>query len=179
MSRNVVYPALTAALPAFYHFYAPKTEAAQGLLLPVGYGYCVASVVSALWLVFIMGAKVGSARKAAGIPYPQMYAEKQEAEKSREAHLFNCAQRVHQNTLENLPSYMFLVLFTGLFYPRLSTGLASTWVVSRVLYMVGYNSGVPRNRVTGAIIGGLSFIGLLMLATYSAFTIVDSANYQI
>ncbi|KAN0062878.1 hypothetical protein ACQY0O_004699 [Thecaphora frezii] len=178
MSRNILFPAL-AAVPAVYHLYSPKPEVAQEVLLPVGYGYCVASVVAALWLTFIMSAKVGSARNAAGIPYPQMYAEKAEAEKSKEAHLFNCAQRVHQNTLESLTSFIFLVLFSGLSYPRYTAGFGAAWVVGRIFYMVGYNTGVPRNRLFGVLFSSLSMLGLLMMATYSSFTLVALANYQI
>ena len=71
----------------------------------------------------------------------------------------SCAQRVHQNTLENLPSFVFLTLFNGLFFPRLTAGLAGTWVVSRIPYAIGYYSGVPRKRSFGAIFSGMSFLG--------------------
>jgi glutathione S-transferase len=39
---------------------------------------------------------VSSARKASGIKYPQMYASKEEQDKSKEALKFNCVQRAHQ-----------------------------------------------------------------------------------
>lgn len=88
MSKHIALPALTASIPAFYHFLAPKPETVQGLFLPVGYGYVVSCVVSAIWVTFLMGVKVGSARKAAQVPYPYVYAEKAVAEKNRDAHLF-------------------------------------------------------------------------------------------
>ncbi|PWY99344.1 MAPEG-domain-containing protein [Testicularia cyperi] len=179
MSKNVALPALTAAIPAFYHFLAPKSETVQGLLLPVGYGYVVSCVVSALWVTFFMGAYVGSARKAAQVPYPYLYADKAEADKNEKAHLFNCAQRVHQNTLENLTAFIFLTLFNGLFFPRLAASLSATWVISRIPYAVGYYSGVPKRRAFGAILSGLSFVGMLVVATYACFTVLGATSFQI
>ncbi len=179
MSKSIALPALTASIPAFYHFFAPKQATVQGLFLPVGYGYVVSCVVSAIWVTFLMGVKAGSARKTAQIPYPYMYADKATADKNRQAHLFNCAQRVHQNTLENLPGFIFLTLFNGLFFPRVTAGLSAAWVVSRIPYAIGYYSGTPSNRAVGAIVSGLTMLGLLVVATYSAFTVVGATNYEI
>ena len=88
MSKSIALPALTASIPAFYHFLAPKSTTVQGLFLPVGYGYVVSCVVSAAWVTYLMGVKVGSARRAAQIPYPYQYADRAVADKNREAHLF-------------------------------------------------------------------------------------------
>lgn len=52
--------------------------------------------------------KVGAARRAFGVPYPQMYAEKSD----KHATAFNCVQRAHQNTLEQLPLF-YTLLFTS------------------------------------------------------------------
>ncbi|SJX65618.1 related to glutathione s-transferase 3 [Sporisorium reilianum f. sp. reilianum] len=175
MSKSIALPALTASIPAFYHFLAPKASTVQGLFLPVGYGYVVSCVVSAIWVTFLMGVKAGSARKAAQIPYPYLYAEKAVAEKNREAHLFNCAQRVHQNTLENLTGFAFLTLFNGLFFPKVTAIISATWVISRIPYAIGYYSGTPSNRAAGAILSGLSFLALLVTATYACFGILGNA----
>ncbi|SNX86616.1 related to glutathione s-transferase 3 [Melanopsichium pennsylvanicum] len=175
MSKSVALPALAASFPAFYHFLAPKPTTVQGFYLPVGYGYVVSCVVSSIWVTFFMGVKVGSARKAAQVPYPYLYAEKAIAEKNHDAHLFNCAQRVHQNTLEFLTSFVFLTLFNGLFFPKLTAAISATWVLSRIPYAIGYYSGTPSNRAFGAILSGLSFLGLLVLATYTCFTIFGAS----
>lgn len=49
-----------------------------------------------LWLNFWQMFLVSKARKDSGIKYPQMYASKEEQEKSKEALKFNCVQRAHQ-----------------------------------------------------------------------------------
>ena len=73
--------------------------------------------------------------------------------------LHSCAQRVHQNTLENLTGFAFLTLFNGLFFPKVTAIISATWVISRIPYAIGYYSGTPSNRAAGAILSGLSFLG--------------------
>lgn len=70
------------------------------LSLPKEYGYVVVTAASTFFLSFWHGIRVGSFRKAAGIPYPQAYADSANmsaasAEKKKAMYLFNCAQRAH------------------------------------------------------------------------------------
>ncbi len=58
-----------------------------------------------------MSVKVGQARKKYGVKYPAMYADKAS---NKDADAFNCVQRGHQNTLENFPALLALLLVTGL-----------------------------------------------------------------
>lgn len=84
----------------------------QGLILiylHYSFQYVGAALFSTVWLLLGQGIMVGRYRKSAGIKYPQselynfycrdcadqftVYAEKAEAEASKDALLFNCAQR--------------------------------------------------------------------------------------
>merc|ERR1712226_1340775 len=71
------------------------------LQLDPEYGYCILAVIATWMLSLWQGVMVGRQRKALGVPYPDMYSEKQP--------LFNCYQRAHQNTLENIPPFLALV----------------------------------------------------------------------
>ena len=71
------------------------------LSLPQDYGYVISAGVGAIFMVMWKGIRVGQARKKYGVEYPDMY--------SKDSRIFNCIQRAHQNTLENLPQFMFLL----------------------------------------------------------------------
>ncbi|EKM48317.1 uncharacterized protein PHACADRAFT_49759, partial [Phanerochaete carnosa HHB-10118-sp] len=108
------------------------------------YAYTAAAIVSTFWLTTFQAFKVGRARKAAGIAYPQLMAEKAEAAASKEAQIFNCTQRAHQNTLESLPQLISATLIVGLKYPYFAAAACGTWTVARLLYTIGYSSGDPK-----------------------------------
>ncbi|KAI0089309.1 hypothetical protein BDY19DRAFT_137048 [Irpex rosettiformis] len=114
------------------------------LIVPKGYSYVVAAVVSTFWLTFFQTGNVEITRKRAKIEYPQAYAEKSEAAASKDAMIFNCAQRAHQNTLEVLPQIYVSTLLVGLKYPILAASLCGFWTFSRVFYTLGYSSGIPK-----------------------------------
>lgn len=88
--------------------------------------------------------RVGPFRKAAGIRYPQAYAESSDiasakSEDQKHAmYLFNCAQRAHANYLENHASAALAILIAGLQYPLTSSVLGAGWAVSRLAYAIGY-----------------------------------------
>jgi len=109
---------------------------------------------------------VGKYRKRAGIKYPQMYADNADAEARPDANRFNCAQRAHQNTLENIPMVWATTLIVGLKMPILAASLCGLWSLSRVSYTLGYVSGDPQKRITPLYgIGSLGVLGLTLTAT--------------
>jgi len=151
------------------------------LTLPASYGWVgitafVGILVPSVYQSFIV---VSGARRRAKIAYPQLYAEKAEAAASRDAHLFNCAQRAHHNTLETLPLFVFTTLIAGLQAPRLAVGFGALWSVSRVLYTRGYTTGDPKRRAAGAKVGAVANLGLLGTAAYTLYKLVASNGFSL
>ena len=67
---------------------------------------------------------------------------------------FNCAQRIHANSIEHLAWVIPTLLFGGFFFPRFATGLGSVILVGREFYRAGYMSNDGPNskiREIGAI----------------------------
>ena len=62
----------------------------------------------------------------------------------------NILQRVHQNTLERVTVFLTILLAAGLFNPKMAAAFGFTWIIGRVIYSLGYYSGVPNNRIAGA-----------------------------
>ena len=75
-------------------------------------------------------------------------------------------QRGHQNTVENLPVVVALLLVTWPAFPLPSAICGFIWIAGRVLYMIGYSKGVAQ-RMWGAI-AYVGFLGLLGLALATA-----------
>jgi hypothetical protein len=48
-------------------------------------------------LSFVQGSVAGGKRKTAKVPYPNMYATREEMKANKDAYRFNCAQRAHGN----------------------------------------------------------------------------------
>ncbi len=67
---------------------------------------------------------------------------------------FNCAQRIHANSIEHLAWSIPLLLIGGLFIPRFSAGLGTVVLFGRELYRYGYMTNEGANshiRELGAI----------------------------
>eukprot|EP00887_Chlorella_sp_A99_P005485 scaffold1.g5485.t1 len=110
-----------------------------------------------------MALSVGKARKKYGVPFPNLYAP-QGHEKEKE---FNCVQRGHQNSLENLPTFLSLLAVAGYRFPIPAAVCAAVYLAGRVRYFQGYSTGDPKARYKGGF-NHLGMIGLLGLAaTYS------------
>ncbi|KAF9545168.1 hypothetical protein CPC08DRAFT_716291 [Agrocybe pediades] len=138
--------------------------------LPDGINYVALPLIAPMYMLVWLYIMVGKHRKLSGIKYPQMYAEQAQVEKSREALLFNCAQRCHQNTLETLPTIYVPALICATTYPRGAAVGVSLWCIGRVAYILGYMSGDPAKRVNGVpwALGQIAQMGMLLTATYLA-----------
>ncbi|TFY75998.1 hypothetical protein EWM64_g8015 [Hericium alpestre] len=136
--------------------------------VPQGFGYVAASLLSTALILQWQGFVVGSARKSAAVPYPQMYAEKAEAQNSKTAMIFNCKQRAHQNTLEHMPAIIIMSLIAGAKYPLITAASTGLWSFSRILYTKGYATGDPKKRQWGTWgeLGQLVLLGASGKAVY-------------
>ncbi|KAI0828940.1 membrane-associated proteins in eicosanoid and glutathione metabolism [Trametes gibbosa] len=148
--------------------------ALAGIVLPKEFAYPAAAVVSTFYLLFWQSVRVGGARRRAGIEYPQIYAEQAQVAAKKEAQIFNCAQRAHQNTLESIPIVISSTLIAGLVHPVAAASLCGIWVLSRIPYTIGYGTGDPKKRnIWGtAYVGILSTFGLIGTATATAVSLI-------
>ncbi|GKV20338.1 hypothetical protein SLEP1_g30478 [Rubroshorea leprosula] len=125
--------------------------------LPREYGYVVLVLVLYCFLNFWMAAQVGKARKKYKVSYPTLYASESE---NKDAKLFNCVQRGHQNSLEMMPMFFILMILGGMRHPCVSAGFGLLYIVGRYFYFTGYATGDPQNRLK---IGKFGFLALLAL----------------
>jgi len=139
--------------------------------VPEGLEYVGAAFLANCFLQIYQITNVSKARKAAGIKYPQLYAEAAQAAASKEAFRFNCAQRAHQNTLEYLPMIAICTLVSATKWPIVAASGLGLWTFARLLYTIGYTSGDPAKRNTT---GGAGFFGAL-----GSFSLLAAATYAV
>ncbi|XP_073155107.1 uncharacterized protein [Henckelia pumila] len=128
-------------------------------LLPKEYGYVVFVVVLYSFLNFWMASQVGRARKKYKVFYPTMYATEAE---NKDAKIFNCVQRGHQNSLEMMPVFFMLLILGGIKHPVICAALGVAYSVSRFYYFKGYSTGDPQKRLSIGKYGYLAVLGLMI-----------------
>ncbi|KAH7533250.1 hypothetical protein FEM48_Zijuj04G0110700 [Ziziphus jujuba var. spinosa] len=126
--------------------------------LPREYGYVALVLVAYCFLNFWMAFQVGKARKRYKVFYPTLYASESE---NKDAKIFNCVQRGHQNSLEMMPMFFVLMVLGGLRHPCATSALGILYVVSRFFYFKGYSTGDPQKRLTLGKYGFLAIFGLM------------------
>merc|ERR1712088_369303 len=134
-------------------------------LLHQGFGYVLLVVFATYMVAFVQGFLVGKAREKYKVELPTMYSDTEQ--------LFNCYQRVHQNTLERIPLFLAILLLAGLFNSIIAAVIGAIWVAGRVIYSVGYYSGVPNNRIVGSLMNLLADAALLIMVFLQAGQMAD------
>jgi glutathione S-transferase len=118
------------------------------------------SIVTLLALLefMILGGAVGRARAKYGIKAPATAGNE----------MFERHFRVHYNTLEQLIVFVPSLWLFGIFISdRWSAILGAVFIVSRILYAVGYVNE-PKKREVGSILGFSAVTVLLLGALYGA-----------
>ncbi|CAN6465966.1 unnamed protein product [Victoria cruziana] len=126
--------------------------------IPKEYGYVVLVLAIYSLFNFWMAFQVGMARKRYKVPYPTLYAIESE---NKDAKLFNCVQRGHQNSLEVMPIFFVLLLLGGARHPLVASGLGIVYIVARYFYFTGYSTGDPAKRLTLGKYNMFALLGLL------------------
>ncbi|KAI9885520.1 MAG: hypothetical protein M1823_002702 [Watsoniomyces obsoletus] len=145
------------------------------LSLPNDYGYVVlAATASALmqnWLSFT----VADLRKRAKLPYPHAYASDSAIKTDAAAYAYNCGQRAQANVAENITPLMASLLIAGLEYPKTAAAMGAAWVLSRVMFTVGYTRSQMGSGGKGRMIGAWGSVlqlGLELMAGYTGFNML-------
>ncbi|KAJ3270713.1 Microsomal glutathione S-transferase 3 [Terramyces sp. JEL0728] len=131
------------------------------------HGYVMLTLVATEFTLMHLGIKVSKARKLAGVPYPLMYAAKEEAEQDSKKHVFNCVQRAHQNTLELVPGFLIFLVLSGIEYPLVSSVSGVVYLAGRIAFAGGYSTGDPKKRSQGTF----GFIGMAAMLVCTGATI--------
>ena len=120
---------------------------------------------------------VGKLRRKAKVAYPTPYASPEQTKTDPDAYALNCAHRAQANTIENMPSFIPALLIAGLGFPKAATTLGATYLVSRVLFTVGYINSKIGDGGRGRRIGGwgvIPLLGLVSLAGYVGYQMIIS-----
>ena len=117
------------------------------------FSYVIFCIVYTIIMNIYLMIKVGNARKQYGVKYPAMYSDS--------SNMFNCIQRAHQNTLEQLPPFLISLILVGLAFPKFAAICGAIFVTSRFSYAWGYYTGDPEKRLNGEY-GFVGSLGLLI-----------------
>uniref|UniRef100_A0A0D6R2N6 Glutathione S-transferase 3, mitochondrial n=1 Tax=Araucaria cunninghamii TaxID=56994 RepID=A0A0D6R2N6_ARACU len=147
----------------------------MALDLPPGYGWVVLIAVAYCFLNVWMARQVGNARKRYKVPYPTLYAIESE---NKDAKLFNCVQRGHQNSLEMMPMFFMLLVLGGLQHPIASSVLGVVYCLGRYAYFTGYATGDPKNRLTYGRFNFLALLGLMVCTLSLAWELLRNVPKQ-
>lgn len=98
----VVFTAISVVFGLAIDFFNVEQLISNVTGLKSNYGLIGIVVLFNAYILMYLGVKVGGARKKYGVDYPDMYADVHRSKNKKNANLFNCIQRAHQNSLERM-----------------------------------------------------------------------------
>ncbi|TMW56476.1 hypothetical protein Poli38472_006486 [Pythium oligandrum] len=138
------------------------------VILEKEHGYLLLVVVLLFIVNMWAGLKVGKARKLYDVPYPEMYADKS----NKNAKIFNCVQRAHQNMLESIPLFLTCLFTSAIYRPQAAAIIGFIRVLGFVAYIQGYATGDPAKRYRGSF-GNVVNLGTVILTLEAALKLLD------
>ncbi|KAI9176134.1 hypothetical protein H9P43_006499 [Blastocladiella emersonii ATCC 22665] len=139
------------------------------ITLPADYGYVILALAAIAFHYQFASRYIPGLRKELKIEYPDMgcgiYAKKLS---DKDWVRFGNAQRVHQNYLEQLPNTLLFTAFSGLFQPKVTAGLAVSYIIGREIYTQGYFKSGPRSRLYGAPFIYTGYLGMFGIMVWGA-----------
>eukprot|EP00484_Ammonia_sp_Unknown_P018143 CAMPEP_0197030016 /NCGR_PEP_ID=MMETSP1384-20130603/9336_1 /TAXON_ID=29189 /ORGANISM="Ammonia sp." /LENGTH=184 /DNA_ID=CAMNT_0042459289 /DNA_START=965 /DNA_END=1519 /DNA_ORIENTATION=- len=127
--------------------------------LESNYGLIGLVMLFNIYILMYLGMNVGRARKKYGVEYPTMYADVNHSKNRKNANIFNCVQRSHQNSLEQQATFLTVCALSAQKYPLVAGVAAFVVCLGRLAYAAGYSTGDPSKRYRGAF----GYFGLLTL----------------
>ena len=109
--------------------------------------------------------QVGKMRMKLKVFHPVLYSDKHP--------LFNCYQRAHQNTLENLPFLLVTLPLAGLRHPLIAAAFGALWIVARFTYSLAYYTGDPQKRMPSVIVSYLAQFALILCTISTGGQVAD------
>src|SRR6266700_6499734 len=126
-----------------------------GIHMPLAYYLAAVDTILACLLTLALGGWSAYHRAKYKIEAPAVVGHPQ----------FERAHRTHINTVENLVLLIPLLWIASVFYGgQLPFWLGLIWVVSRIIYAIGYAQTNTQMRGPGAGLGFLALVGLLVLS---------------
>eukprot|EP01080_Neovahlkampfia_damariscottae_P006201 gene6201-10207_t len=131
--------------------------------------YCIILVSLTFILNMYLLQKVARARKKYNVKAPQMYEEATEKDGCDTP--FNRIQRGHQNFLEAFPFFIILFTLASVFYPLYALGGGVVFIISRIVYSIGYETAASK-REYGAAPSFFSLFFLFGAVIYACYGMI-------
>uniref|UniRef100_A0A7S3GLT2 Glutathione transferase n=1 Tax=Palpitomonas bilix TaxID=652834 RepID=A0A7S3GLT2_9EUKA len=133
------------------------------------FGYVALVGVIMFFVHNVFTLKVAMARKKYGILPPRMIDSETPDE-------YNRVQRVHLNNTENLPSFFFFLLASGIGFPIPAAVSGLVYVLGRIFGAIGYYKAAKK-RSWGSFFHVGEFALVVLTAVFAFFLILDKPAY--